>query len=216
LNYQIEDIIAKPGHIIRLLHYPVSESGQIDTSVLTPNERLQLKSFLSEKRRTEFYYTRILWHQFNNPEEIGYDRRGRPKLSSGHLSISHSGNVIAIGWNKDCPTGVDVEFFSPKIRAVRHKFISAEDENLIRINNDTELTITWSIKEAVYKMEDIPGLSFKDDIHVTITGDHAEVSVSKNGEMHHYRFDFIVRDLYVITYCSLSDLHFKKAIRTAR
>jgi 4'-phosphopantetheinyl transferase len=212
LTYQIEDIIAKPGHIIRLLHYPLAQNGQIDTSILTPNERLQLKTFLSEKRRAEFYYTRILWRHFNNPEEIGYDRRGRPKLSSGHLSISHSGNVIAIGWNRDCPTGVDVEFFSPKIRAVRHKFISPEDEHLVMMNDDVHLAITWSIKEAVYKMEDIPGLSFKDDIHVAITSDHAEVSVSKNRELHHYRFDFMIRDTYVITYCSLSDLHSKKTL----
>lgn len=71
--------------------------------------------------------------------------------------------------------------------------------------NDETITLVWSVKEAVYKMENIPGISFKENIHVKILPDAAAtVEVVKDFELHSYEFHYEIRDQFVLTCCSHS------------
>jgi len=179
----------------------------IEHEILTPEEKNTYHSFRSAKRKLEYFFTRVLWKDFGINEAIHYNEVGRPFLKNGHISISHSRDIIVIAFNKDHPIGIDVEYRSPKISSIKHKFLSQTDEQLIDLKNDAHLTLVWSIKEAVYKMENIQGLSFKENIHVKIEHNLGYVNVNKNNEIHHYTFQFIQRDHYVITYCSFGDLN---------
>ena len=202
LTIQVEHISTAGEGIIKLLRYPERDVSGADLSIFTPDERKQYDSFKSVKRCAEFYYVRVLWKAFEIDLPIRYDTLGRPYLDKGFISISHSHDLILIAYDASHPVGIDVEYYSPKIREIQHKFISTADEKLIDLSSDRDLTITWSIKEAVYKMERIEGLSFREHIHVAIEGDEARVEVVKGAERHRYNFRYLDRFDYIITFCS--------------
>lgn len=99
--------------------------------------------------------------------------------------------------------GVDAEYISPKIKKILDKFISEEDKKLLPDISDETITVVWSVKEAVYKMENIPGISFKENIHVKLLPESAaSVEVLKNGEWHNYEFHYEIRGSFVLSCCS--------------
>lgn len=195
--------------MIKLLRFDTVNSATFNLNHFSPSELAKYNSFKSEKRKCEFYYTRILWNYFEVHETIQYNEIGRPFLQNGHISISHSHDIIAVAHNFNNPVGVDVEYHSAKLRKIQNKFISQRDLELANTSNDNILTVIWSIKEAVYKMEQIEGLSFKENIRVKIGHGTALVDVVKGSEMHHYTFEFSDFGDFVLTYCSHADLNGK-------
>jgi len=207
LTIQVEHINSKGTGVIKLLRYPENDLSNVQPAIFSPEEFVKYTSFKSVKRKSEFYHVRVLWQSFGIDEPIQYDKLGRPFLAKGFISISHSRDLILIAFDADHPVGIDVEYYSPKIREIQHKFISTEDRTLINPEADRDLTIVWSIKEAVYKMERMEGLSFKDHMHVSIEGDHAKVEVIKGSARHRYDFSYIDRGDHIITFCSHADLN---------
>jgi 4'-phosphopantetheinyl transferase len=207
LAIQVEHIESNNGTLIKLLLYSESQEDSFDLNLFSDEELSKFKSFKSLKRKHEFYFTRILWNQFKIHEPIQYNEIGRPILKQGFISISHSRNVIAIAYNPNHAVGVDVEYHSPKLRKIQKKYISEADAAMFNLRRDSDLTIIWSIKEAIYKMEQIEGLSFKENIHVKLNHNKAQVDVVKNGELHQYTFEFKDFGDFVLTYCSHADLN---------
>lgn len=68
-----------------------------------------------------------------------------------HFSISHCGDYAAAIVSRDHRVGIDIEIPTDKVARIRHKFISAEEEDAIRPVTGEELTQVWSAKEAVFK-----------------------------------------------------------------
>jgi len=209
LSYKIENIIIDKGFIIKLLCFNDSSNDDFDLTILTIDEKIIYDGFKSIKRKLEYYFTRVLWKEFEIKQKIRYNEFGRPFIENGHISISHSHDIIVIAIDKNHPVGIDVEYKSPKITAIKHKFISKDDQKLIDFEDETQLTIVWSIKEAVYKMEDIPALSFKENIHVKIEDNLSYVNVNKEGIIQEYTFQYILRPNYILTYCTHGDLNKK-------
>lgn len=207
MTVQIDHIDSSNGTIIKLLRYSNTNSNTFDVKIFTPEELARFNFFKSPKRKAEFYYTRLLWNEFHILENIQYNALGRPHLKNGNISISHSRLVIAIAYHPTHPVGVDVEFHSPKLKKIQHKFISPEDRALIQIENEKMLTTVWSVKEAVYKMERIEGLSFKDNIHVRAINSGIEADVIKRNEIHHYNFDVTDFGDFVLASCSHANLN---------
>lgn len=186
-----------------MIEYELSESSKLDFTLLTNEEIKKFKSFTSERRKHEFYYTRVLLKTFSSEFKIEYKSTGKPVIDDGHISISHSQTKVIIGYSREFLIGVDIEFIKPKIHRIKHKFLSRTEKNNLDIEDSLILTIIWSIKEAIYKMEDIPGLMFKDHIHIESINEPGEVKVKKNGQYHHYYFRQVIDKEYVITYCHL-------------
>jgi 4'-phosphopantetheinyl transferase EntD len=209
LSIQVEHIESSNGTVIKLLRYHETNHESFDLNLFSMHELSKFNEFKSIKRKNEFYFTRVLWHHFNIQEPIQYNHIGRPILTSGFISISHSGNVIAIAYNPHHAVGVDVEFHSPKLKKIQNKFVSENDADLADLKQEGVLTIIWSIKEAIYKMEQIEGLSFKKNIHVRLVQNIAHVDVIKDSELHHYTFEFSDFGDFVLTYCSHADLNGK-------
>ncbi|MBK9590449.1 MAG: 4-phosphopantetheinyl transferase family protein [Crocinitomicaceae bacterium] len=101
------------------------------------------------------------------------------------------------------------KYHSPKLKKIQNKYISETDAAMVNVKNESELTIIWSVKEAIYKMEQIEGLSFKENIHVKLEQTKALVDVAKGAELHHYTFEFKDYGDFVLTYCSHADLNGK-------
>ncbi len=123
--------------------------------VLDMKSEMHQRGFLSVRRLLmEFGYTDI---------ELHYDDNGKPYLNDGnYISITHSFIFSAIIISKS-KVGVDIEKQRKKIQLIAKKFIDYEFQYLNIKSEDytRKLTLIWCIKESLYKLFAIPGLSFK-------------------------------------------------------
>ncbi len=186
---------------IKLLEYQQSPPELLDLNILSSEEIRIFESFKSDKRKLEYYYTRVLWQDFEIGLPIQYTTHGKPIISIGYISISHSGSAVLIGYSKNREIGIDIEHFNPKIALIKHKFLSKNEISSYDTTNLKVLTAIWSIKEAVYKMLAIPGLSFKEEIDVTALGDKKRVFVKNEGNGFSCEFSNLIFDQFVISYC---------------
>ena len=86
-----------------------------------------------------------------------------------HFSISHCGDYAAAMVSKTHRVGVDVELLNEKIEQIQHKFTSDEEQGKIqnskfKIQN---LTLSWSVKESIFKWWGKGQVDFKKDIVLT-------------------------------------------------
>ncbi|MBD99336.1 MAG: hypothetical protein CMO34_05790 [Verrucomicrobia bacterium] len=112
-----------------------------------------LNSIHNKRRRIEWLSTRVaIKNMTDDSVDIRYDSNGKPQLIGymGHISISHSQNMLALSFSKKHKTGVDIQKVSPKINAIKHKFLTTR-ENEREIEDPVELTKYWAAKEAMFK-----------------------------------------------------------------
>lgn len=130
---------------------------------------------LRDKRFIEKLSVLLLLHQVLGPEAtIGYHSTGRPFLRSNEqikISISHTANIYAISFSTSTH-GMDIERFNKKAFEVKSMFVNDDESKWLKKNDNTVIekyTSLWSAKEAIYKLYDHPGLSFKRDIIIRQT-----------------------------------------------
>jgi 4'-phosphopantetheinyl transferase len=124
-----------------------------ELSIIAKQQQIDLSKIPEVKNETrikQWLTTRLLLKHFFTNAEIIYDELGKPFLSNGwKISISHSGDYVAIILNEKEPCGIDIEKITPKIERIKHKFLNETD--LKHITSEQDLTIYWSAKEALYK-----------------------------------------------------------------
>lgn len=102
-----------------------------------------------------------------------------------HISVSHTRNTYGISLSRKHIHGIDLEKWGTKALRVASMFIHPEEEILFskladRGNKEQIATLIWSAKESVYKLLEISGLSFRDDIKLTfIEGNHLRAEISR-------------------------------------
>ncbi len=80
-----------------------------------------------------------------------YTSEGRPLLSDRHISISHSKTHLCVALSKTQEIGVDIEEIQPRLLRVKDRFLNPIERE--EIGDDLALlAITWSAKEAIYKI----------------------------------------------------------------
>lgn len=203
--YHIEAILEDTQIQIWRLEYYNKDKNLLDKSILTEKELKKYEQFDSDKRKLEFLYTRILLKHINQHAEIFYNSRGRPFVEDGHLSISHSKNQIIIAHSETHLIGVDIEYYNDKIFRVQDKFLHPTEKENFNCKDSFFLTLIWSLKEAIYKMEDIPGLSFKENIIVQPLEEGNFVVVHKAEQEHLYSFDYLENEDFIVTYCCVNN-----------
>ena len=177
MNYWIEDIEQSEDITIKMLHYTSSAHADIDLSIFNSQEQAKYNGYKSIKRQLEFFYTRILWNAFHHPDNILYRTTGKPTISKGYLSISHSNQAIVIAYSPVQELGVDIEPVSEKIKRVRHKFMHP-DETFETLE---DLTKAWCIKEAVYKLMDMDDVFFMDNIYLESVTTNNKATIKVDG-----------------------------------
>jgi phosphopantetheinyl transferase len=86
-----------------------------------------------------------------------------------HFSISHCGDYAAAIVSTQNRVGVDIEIPHPKVERIQHKFITAQENELlitINANGHNLLTMAWSIKEAMFKWQGIGEVDFKKHMQI--------------------------------------------------
>uniref|UniRef100_UPI0040498479 4-phosphopantetheinyl transferase n=1 Tax=Flavobacterium sp. TaxID=239 RepID=UPI0040498479 len=119
--------------------------------------------------------------------DLYYSEDGKPNLADGkQITISHSHDFSVIAISKN-PAGIDLELrrelirkLGPKFCVSEYCFLNPDSEDYIR-----QLTVIWGVKEAVFKIENKVGISFKDHIFVQpFTMDDKIISVQLSFDNH--------------------------------
>ncbi len=122
------------------------------------------------KRKREIIGTKLLKRTLGIPP-LSYESSGKPVTDKGHVSISHSENLVGI-IHADFLVGLDLQKPSEKLYRVRSKFCNKNElENAKKAEDELiNLTLVWSTKEAVYKMFG-KNISFSKDMSVKVVDD---------------------------------------------
>ena len=138
----------------------------INTTYLTDKEKLLLNSISNENRKQEFIQTRKLRNETIGKVEILYNEDGKPLLtdSDDFISISHSQNYIGI-LKAPFNVGLDMEELNERILKVKKRFLNDEELGLFGSSIEN-LTIAWTLKEAMFKLNDRKGIDFRKELLV--------------------------------------------------
>ena len=128
--------------------------------------------------------------------DLYYDVFGKPHLNNGtHISISHSFDFSAIILS-DTNIGIDLELRRDKIEIIARKFADEPFVYLAEQNKQdyiAKLTVIWGIKEAIFKVRNEVGISFKDHIFASafeITDKKATAFLRFNGAEQEFEVQF--------------------------
>ena len=134
---------------------------------LSQGEEERLCALHSEKKQREFLAIRHLLREAQLPTTVlYYTQEGKPQLKGQYISITHSHDFVMIALSPR-PIGIDIERCTPRILCLAPRFTSwqapSDMDELTQIRAYTQL---WTIKEALYKVTDLPSVRFYEDLQV--------------------------------------------------
>ena len=158
------------------------------------------KGFLSVRR--------LLMEAGYTDFDLYYDEFGKPHLEDGkHISISHSHDFSVIVVS-DVNIGVDLEILKDKTLKLAPRFMDVSHlENLNKEDQLIKATVVWGIKEAVFKLKNEIGISFKDHIFENdfmLEDKKCTVELRIENRVEHFDvvFDFIENYVFVCAFSS--------------
>lgn len=157
----------------QILIWKVTESfDELRSQVtLKPKTQKRLNGMKSEMHQRAFLSVRMLLLQIGmNDFDLHYDEFGKPYLDGQrYISITHSHNFASIIVS-DKTVGIDMELQREKIIRIADKFVSEKELKRLQNFDNQEyikkLTVKWGAKEAIFKIRNEKGISFKDHIQV--------------------------------------------------
>ena len=161
------------------------------------------KGFLSVRR--------LLMEAGYTDFDLYYDEFGKPHLEDGkHISISHSHDFSVIVLS-DVNIGADLEILKDKTLKLAPRFMDVS--HLKNLNKEDELikaTVVWGIKEAVFKLKNVIGISFKDhifedDFNLADKKCGVELRIENRVERFDVVFDFIENYVFVCAFESKNE-----------
>jgi len=176
---------------IALVDWAIGEIDMLNSyeSVLNLEEIDQLNSFGNAQRKREFNAVRHLKHQVFGEELIIYGENGKPRFDNSDITIgiSHSAHW-ALFAHARIPFGCDIEEVSDRIIPISDRFCSSDELELFAGEvGVVQLTQLWSCKEALYKLINIKGIHWKNQMRcIAISGTKFTFAVETGTE------DFIV------------------------
>lgn len=169
------------------------------------------KRFKSEVRQKEFLVARALLHeilvvmgislqQMKGIGEIEHDKNGKPLLKGFRISISHTQGFVAVILSKEKVVGVDIEFYSDRVKKIASKFLRKDE----KAKDLDSLLVHWCGKETVYKLFSEENLKFS-EMRVmpfdTMSDWACEVKNLKSGKSVNVDFELTME--FVLTYACM-------------
>jgi 4'-phosphopantetheinyl transferase len=202
--------ISNPGTETKILIWKITETFEdlISNLNLSENSENRIQSMKSEQHQKCFLAIRKLLESENYTDnDLFYDQTGKPYLKDKkHISISHSDQFATLVLS-NTEVGVDIEKKYEKIIRIASKFVHHTELLYLKEENNIEniqlLTAIWSAKEAVFKIINQKGISFKNHIHVNkIDKDLKKTTavVQLNEQNLWFAIDFIEIENYVLAF----------------
>lgn len=143
------------------------DSGELHRAVkLNNSSQNRVDSMKSVSHQKGFLAVRMLLQHIGYTDfDLYYDAFGKPHLTDGKcISISHSHTFSAIAISNQ-RIGLDVEQVKEKILKIASRFMDVSHlENLSEIEKRIKATVIWGIKESIFKIKNIEGISFRNHI----------------------------------------------------
>lgn len=183
------------------------ESWLSEGVMLTPHCQGRLDGMRSELHRRGFLSIRhLMAEEGYKDSDLYYDENGKPHLQDGtHISITHSFEFTGIILSGERQVGIDIEKQRGKILRIAHRFTPmrdyhnvANEEALIR-----KLTVVWGIKESLYKIMGMPGISFLNHISIDdfdLRDQGASARVIYDGHQSEYSTSFLEFEGFTCAY----------------
>jgi len=173
---------------------------------LNPKNQERFNGMKSELHQRAFLSVRkLLQIKGYTDFDLDYDQFGKPHLKDGkHISISHSHELATIIISDEI-SGIDIEMQREKIIKIAEKFADKESEFLDIENQDyiRKLTVIWGVKEAIFKIRNEVGISFKEHIHVhpfEIEDQSGFASLQFQNKLIQFKCHFIEIDNFTLVY----------------
>lgn len=133
--------------------------------------RAEVETFQAAHRRLEWLTARVLLYTMLGEEkQIGYEQDGKPYLVGERMSISIShtrGYVVLLIGTEGQRVGVDIEYFSDRIRKISARFLRPDEP--LAIYQDTDLwalLLHWSAKEVMFKCIPATEIDFREHLRI--------------------------------------------------
>ncbi len=153
--------------------------------------------FKSEKRKKEIFSRNLLLNKIIPEAKISYNNFGAPQINtSDNISISHSKNLVAIGFSK-LKIGIDIQKISEKALSLSPRFICESNLNNLSIE---KATLLWCCKEAIYKWHQKGSVNFKSDIYIYPFDLRTSGTVSANFKTEKLSLSYIKIDTFYLVY----------------
>jgi phosphopantetheinyl transferase len=181
----------------RILIWEITESFEELRSrvVLKEKTQLRLNGMKSEMHQRAFLSVRMLIQEMGfTDKDLHYDEFGKPYFDcDNYISITHSYHFAAIIIS-DETVGIDMELQREKIIRIGDKFTDYECKYLQPDSSEEyikKLTVIWGAKEAIFKIRNEKGISFKDHIQIE------PFSLEESKTQASLHFDNLVKDFEV-------------------
>lgn len=157
----------------QILVWKVTESFDelFEKVVLKEKTQVRLNGMKSQMHQRAFLCVRMLIQEVGiNDYDLHYDEFGKPYLNDNrYISITHSHNFAAIIISEET-VGIDMELQREKIIRIADKFVNQKELSRLQSFETQDyikkLTVKWGAKEAIFKIRNEKGISFKDHIQV--------------------------------------------------
>ena len=181
----------------QILIWKITEpfSELFEQVTLNETNAIRLNGMKSEIHQRAFLSVRKLMNLAGYTDfDLYYDRFGKPHLHDGkHISITHSHEFSALIIS-DETVGIDIELQREKILRIADKFTNSEFlylepeklQDYIR-----KLTVIWGAKEAIFKIRNEKGISFKNHIKINTFELKQEQTTAE------LRFDSLIKDFKI-------------------
>ena len=181
----------------QILVWKISESYEelYDAIILNDKNSIRLAGMKSQLHQRAFLSVRKLFQLAGYSDfDLYYDQFGKPNLTDGkYISITHSHDFSAIIISNET-VGIDIELQRDKIIKIADKFCDTEFQFLNPEDKEEfirKLTVIWGAKEAIFKIRNEKGISFRDHIKVNLFDLHNEETIA---ELH---FNNLVKDFKI-------------------
>jgi 4'-phosphopantetheinyl transferase len=173
--------------------------------VLNENSQIRLLSMKSEMHQRGFLSIRKLLQEAGYSDfELYYDASGKPNLEDDNeVSISHSHEFATLIISNK-PVGIDLEIQKEKILKIAPKFMDIRHlENLSHEDQIKKATVIWGIKEAIFKIKNVEGISFFNHIfesEFNLNGKKTKAQLRLKHEITNFEIHFQEIENYILVY----------------
>jgi phosphopantetheinyl transferase len=181
----------------KILIWEITESLEelLSKVVLKEKTQKRLNGMKSQMHQRAFLSVRMLIQEMGfTDKDLHYDEFGKPYFDChNYISITHSYHFAAIIISHET-VGIDMELQREKIQRIADKFTDYESEYLDPSSKEEyikKLTVIWGAKEAIFKIRNEKGISFKDHINVN------DFSLKENQTEASLHFDNLIKDFNV-------------------
>lgn len=171
---------------------------------LTTASQHRIIGMKSEVHQRAFLAVRKLLNHINLSDfDLTYDSFGKPYLSNHqYISISHSHQFATIIVS-DQKVGIDIEMQKEKIIKIADKFSFESLNKKSKQNYIKKLTVIWGAKEALFKIKNEKGISFKDHIvvnNINLNHNCTDADLIFNGINENFKIYFYEIENYMLVY----------------